>query len=276
MGRISLGALLVFVLAACVDPRDSQEYRDLEQELRAVSQARDSLLEVLERLQETPEFFLSSARLSQSDGNPNLAIGNLDELLARFPQSPEAREGQRLRTQIRGIIADSMRNLAETHLATDQLPSARSLAERIQREFGDTPAARGLSGFLATIERRSAALERERADAAHVAAAERARAGAHLEVLSWKWSHSSGYAIAEGQVRNISGSRMENVMAEVTWRAADGTFITSEDALISLNPILPGQTSSFRVMGRWNPAMQSGNLQFKYLMGGAIPTYRPG
>ena len=40
-------------------------------------------------------------------------------------------------------------------------------------------------------------------------------------------------------------------------------FITFDDALIDYQPVLPGQTSQFTVIGTWNPAMQTAALQFK-------------
>src|SRR5690606_9745168 len=103
----------------------------------------------------------------------------------------------------------------------------------------------------------------------------RARAGSQLELLDWRWSRSYGYAIAEGRVKNISGQRLENVVAEVTWYDRSGGFITADEALISLNPILPGQASTFKVIAVWNPAMNSASISFKKLFGSSIPTYRP-
>ena len=85
------------------------------------------------------------------------------------------------------------------------------------------------------------------------------------------WHEEYDYAIAEGSVKNISDIKLENVEAEVSFNAKDGSFITSADALIEYNPILPGQTSPFKVSVTFNPAMKSASLQFKYLMGGTIP-----
>ena len=49
-----------------------------------------------------------------------------------------------------------------------------------------------------------------------------------------------------------------------------GGFITSDDALIDYNPILPGQTSPFKAMATENPAMRKASIDFKELMGGSI------
>lgn len=96
--------------------------------------------------------------------------------------------------------------------------------------------------------------------------------GPSLEIESWRWSTAHGYAKAEGQVRNISGKSLENVTAVVTFYDKDGKFITSADSLIDYNPILSGQVSPFSVLARYNPAMGKATLEFKYLMGGTIPS----
>lgn len=97
-----------------------------------------------------------------------------------------------------------------------------------------------------------------------------------LEVISFKWGGTAGggYVRAEGQVKNISGERLENVEAVVTFSDKNGGFITSSDALIDYNPIMPGQTSPFSVKETDNPAMHTDTavVDFKFLMGGTIPT----
>ena len=91
-----------------------------------------------------------------------------------------------------------------------------------------------------------------------------------LEVSNWSWGESYGYAQATGQVKNTSGESLRNVQAVVSFYDRNDTFITSADALIDYNPILPGQSSPFKVMERYNPAMHSARLEFKYFGGGGI------
>ena len=99
-----------------------------------------------------------------------------------------------------------------------------------------------------------------------------------LELGSWNWTRTEGgdYVKVKGQVKNISGERLKNVEAVVTFKDKNGDFITSSDALIDYNPILPGQTSPFSVTETYNPAMRTGNayVEFKFLMGGTIPIKR--
>ncbi len=102
----------------------------------------------------------------------------------------------------------------------------------------------------------------------------RLRRGGDLELLDWNWSSSHGYVTAKGQVENISDKSLRNVEAVVTFDDKDGGFITSSSALIEFNPILPGQTSPFSVTETHNPAMKKASIQFKFLMGGTISTYR--
>lgn len=102
---------------------------------------------------------------------------------------------------------------------------------------------------------------------------QRRRASAKLEVLKWSWHTQYDYAIAEGQVRNISTEPLRNIEAVVIFKTRGGDFITSGSALIDYNPILPGQTSPFKVMATHNPAMDKASLEFKELMGGQVPSY---
>jgi hypothetical protein len=78
--------------------------------------------------------------------------------------------------------------------------------------------------------------------------------------------------MVEGQVQNISNSPMKNVEAVANWYSNDGTFVSSDDALIQYDPILPGQTSPFRVMTRANPEMKKFTVDFKRFAGGTIDT----
>lgn len=98
-----------------------------------------------------------------------------------------------------------------------------------------------------------------------------------LKLLKWSWGEgdSEAFIEARGQVKNISTESLRNVMAVVSYYDKEGEFITSDETLISYNPILPGQTSPFHVMTTNNPAMVKATIEFKELMGGTIPTARP-
>lgn len=93
-----------------------------------------------------------------------------------------------------------------------------------------------------------------------------------LERLAFSWHEESDFAICDGQVKNISSEPLSDVEAVVTFKDNKGGFITSEDAFVKYNPILPGQISPYEVMATWNPAMHSASVEFKTLMGGTIKT----
>lgn len=93
-----------------------------------------------------------------------------------------------------------------------------------------------------------------------------------LVLIKWSWGSASQMHVkAEGQVKNVSGRRLENVAVAVTWKTSSGEFITSDSALIDYNPIMPGQVSTFSVITTKNPAMSKASIDFKYLFGASIP-----
>jgi TPR repeat protein len=102
---------------------------------------------------------------------------------------------------------------------------------------------------------------------------ERRLATARLVLVDWDWgvSDAESFVEAHGQVKNISNDRLTNITAVVTFFTEDGKFITSDEALISYNPILPGQVSPFKLICTRNPAMSSASIDFKQLLGGSIP-----
>jgi hypothetical protein len=100
------------------------------------------------------------------------------------------------------------------------------------------------------------------------------RNSAVLRIGSWSWHQEYGFAIAEGQVTNVSSRKLENVTAVVSFHAANGQFITSDESLLDYNPILPGQTSPWKVMATWNPAMAKAGVEFKTLFGGTLSAYK--
>lgn len=91
-----------------------------------------------------------------------------------------------------------------------------------------------------------------------------------LELQAASWHSEYGYAIFEGAVKNVSAKSLDGVEAVATFYDKDGGFITSDSAMVDYQPILPGQTTPFKVMGTWNPAMKSANVEFKHILGGTI------
>lgn len=109
-------------------------------------------------------------------------------------------------------------------------------------------------------------------EASRLAAEATRTAAIKLELRpGWSWYQSSRpYVTLEGQVRNISPQSLRSVEAVVIYYTADGTFLTSNSSLIEYRPLLPGQTSPFKVISPYNPAMSTASVEFKELLGGKI------
>ena len=69
-----------------------------------------------------------------------------------------------------------------------------------------------------------------------------------------------------GEVKNVSAAKLDNIMAVGEFRTKDETLVKSEDAILQYNPIMPGQTSPFTVMGTDNPLITKCGLKFKRLL----------
>ena len=98
-----------------------------------------------------------------------------------------------------------------------------------------------------------------------------------LELIAWSWSDAPGREFVEvsGWVKNISGRKLSDVEVVASFFGKKGDFIACKSALIEFNPILPDQTSPFRMLATNNPAMETAKLEFKFLTGGTIRCYRP-
>jgi len=78
--------------------------------------------------------------------------------------------------------------------------------------------------------------------------------------------------VFEGEVENISGSSLEDVVVVVSVYDDDPSLITSDEAPIEYATLLPGQTSPFKVMIDYNPEVEYYKVTFKHLLGDTIPT----
>lgn len=93
---------------------------------------------------------------------------------------------------------------------------------------------------------------------------------APLSVRSWDWREEYSYAIVQGTVKNNTSDAIDNLEAVVEFTDASGNFITSGSTLVEFRPLMPGQSSPFKVIESYNPMMKSANLRFKELMGGEV------
>jgi hypothetical protein len=91
-----------------------------------------------------------------------------------------------------------------------------------------------------------------------------------LRLKSFRCSQGHGFAEVIGQIINVSDRPIKNVMAYGTFTANNGDVINTGSALIDFQPIMPGQTSSFKVMAIDNPLIRKCGVQIGTLFGGRL------
>lgn len=96
---------------------------------------------------------------------------------------------------------------------------------------------------------------------------------AELVLLDWSWHSEHGYAIVNGQVKNISEKPIHNVTALVSFKTKADKLVTSDSSLIEYNPIMPGQVSPFKIISVHNPLMATASIDFMNLFGRMILWY---
>ena len=281
----SICLVVLFFLMGCGVPQQkhdalAKEHAELKGELEALKekyavleQEKNRLSEEVKSLRETDQGFWQLALAEEKSGNWSEVEGYLDTLLARWPRSTLRRDASSLRQKARNFLASAKYDTAQTAIANEHAGIAKSMLEKIRDQYPDTKYAAKARSDLRSLDQKIAAAQRKREQEEKKERRERARASSDLELSSFHWQRSSGYAIVDGMVKNISGKSIDNVQAVAIFTDASGGFITSDDAIIEYNPILPGQTSPFKIYARWNPAMKSCRLEFKTLMGGEIATY---
>jgi len=92
-----------------------------------------------------------------------------------------------------------------------------------------------------------------------------------LELLDMVWYEQEGYVIVEGTVRNVSEESLPSVQVHALFEGEGKRYIISGYSMIELNPIFPGQVSTFNVTERYYPEMKEVVLDFKRFSGESIP-----
>ena len=165
--------------------------------------------------------------------------------------------------------------LADERREQEATRDAEREARRVARQQEEAARQAELERLGTEREAREQREATRRAARAQAAAGEEAARRIPLAVVSWHWGPEHGFAVAEGEVKNVSPDRLDNVMAMVTFRTSSGELVTSSDALLEYQALLPGQTSPFRVMAGHNPAMAGASLRFKTLRGRELPARGP-
>lgn len=94
-----------------------------------------------------------------------------------------------------------------------------------------------------------------------------------LQLVSFSCERSSqSFQRVEGFVKNVSGEALEDVEAVVAFEDGDGVPFMSGSALIDYDPLLPGQSSPYTVIARYNPAISFCSITFREFLGGTLST----
>jgi hypothetical protein len=83
-----------------------------------------------------------------------------------------------------------------------------------------------------------------------------------LNVFRWK-ANEYGYVDVEGQLTNTSDRSIRSLQGLIEFYDADGQFITSQFVPITITPLMPGQTSPFKSVAKYNPQMHLAKMRFK-------------
>ena len=81
---------------------------------------------------------------------------------------------------------------------------------------------------------------------------------------------NAGYINVQGQVKNVTDYPVDDLEAIAVFKTGTGTFVDSSSALVEYQPLLPGQTSPFKVLKTINPAIDSAELDFKLFSGETV------
>lgn len=92
----------------------------------------------------------------------------------------------------------------------------------------------------------------------------------HLDASGMRCDIEFGFVTVSGTVTNATQAPLRSVMAVASHYSSDGTFIRSDSALVEYDPLMPGQTSPYKVMSRYNPMMISCRVEFKLMFGGRL------
>jgi tetratricopeptide (TPR) repeat protein len=266
MKKISIQLLccLIFIGLMDCDTKVRDENVQLKVKNAELQNEVDSLKAIISTLQQTDNYYYQMAVNSRQNKDYDKSNKFLRGLIERFPQSEFIGKTNAL------IIINSndiAQDIFERALSAQKLERFEESNELLKQLLADYPKSNFADKSKRVIAENQKQIK-EKEEAAE-------KQGSDLELTTWSWSTTAGgsYVVAKGQVKNISDQSLRNVEAVVSYYDRNENFITSSSALIDFNPILAGQTSPFSTMETYNPAMRTASIQFKYLMGGTIPTY---
>jgi hypothetical protein len=267
----------LLVLSCGVDRTEHEnlvrERDELAARVKSLESEKQKLTADLKHLRETDQGTWDELLTHQNGERWAQVEETANKLISRWPASPLASQARSILRSAREKIAESIYEDAQKAIQSESMEKAKSALERLANDYSETLLGRRARGEIGTLDRKIEAATKEREKQARAAAQQQARAGSSLELTAFSWHTEHGYAIVEGMVKNISSAPLDNVQAVAIFDDSSDNFITSSDALIDYRPILPGQSSPFKVMSPQNPAMNGCRVEFKQMFGSAIPTY---
>ena len=278
LNRLPLGGLLLMTLLGCgVDPDEHAALAKERDQLAAALAERDEDLRKAEALiadlQETDQGLFLKLRDAEVSGKPETVVRTADTFLSRWPSSPLAAQVRSARSAARELVAQAQYHEAETVIASGDESKAEEILRSLADTYPATASGKKARREIPSLSRRVKMAQEKREREMEERRQRELRAAADVELTAFSWSSNHGYATVEGMVRNLRGEGLERVQAVAIFSDRSGAFISSADALVDYQPLLKGQASPFKVMARYNPAMQTCRVEFKQLMGGSLETF---
>jgi hypothetical protein len=95
-----------------------------------------------------------------------------------------------------------------------------------------------------------------------------------LKVGDWHCNNEDGFPEIDGVVTNLTDHPIDNIVAVGGFYDGAGGFIKSDQAMIAYQPLMPGQTSPYKVITIGNPEIRRCTIAFKTFWGGTLSTER--
>jgi tetratricopeptide (TPR) repeat protein len=96
------------------------------------------------------------------------------------------------------------------------------------------------------------------------------QANAEIHLNNFNCRSQYGYVITEGEVTNISNSPIRHLEIIASIYSSDGSFMRSDSALVTYDPVMPGQTTPFKAIGPYNPMISTCKVAFKRFSGAVV------
>ena len=250
---------------------------------RIANEKVDALVKEAENAMENSDFTLAKQKIQEAVTIPNATeLNNLQKLQNQLAivVDPSRVRISNLLMNMRDEDFSAFQEEGTTPavLSSDYDSLDRKLFEIAQANVDKVAATREKRRQQRIAQERAAAeavrrAEQERVEAQREAREARERRLIPLIVESWSWRVEDGYAFVIGEVTNRSTQKIENIDVIISYHTKEGTLVKTDSALVEYNPTLPGQTTPFEVITRYNPRIETAQLNFKHLLFGGTIRY---